>query len=187
MKKSFAYGVVVCLIWLNWTMDAYGIKTTELSRKMSEISTLQQKLTGKIALAVDKRNYMEQKVLELQNEIKSRARQFKNQSYQLAILNPRIDHNLKLIQLVLGYISRLNERIEYFQNGQETLTFFFQQAEDDLMMIKTLNDLETDKLIRQINEVLDEYIPESDKPMFDVNDVPLKDTEKIWNETIHTN
>lgn len=186
MKKNIAYMMVACLIWLYWTLDAKAIKTTELNQKMSEISALQHKLTGKIALAAEKRNYMEQKVIELQNEIKSRAGQFKNQSYQMAIQNPRIEYNLKLIQLVLGYISRLNERIDYFQNGQETLTFFFQEAEDDLMMIKTLNDLETDKLISQINEILDEYIPESDKPMFDVNDVPLGNTEKIWNEIINT-
>ena len=67
------------------------------------------------------------------------------------------------------------------------LDFFFQQAQDDLLMIKTLNDLEIDKLIAQINEVLDEYIPQTSKPMFDVNDVPLKDTEQIWNELIKTN
>ena len=54
-------------------------------------------------------------------------------------------------------------------------------------MIKTLNDLEIDKLIAQINEVLDEYIPETNKPMFDVNEVPLKNTEKIWQEIIRTN
>jgi len=62
------------------------------------------------------------------------------------------------------------------------LDFFSQQVQDDLLMIKTLNDLETDKLIAQINSVLDEYIPEIDKPMFDVEGISLEDTEKIWNE-----
>jgi hypothetical protein len=187
MKKSFVYSMLGCLLWLSWAMGANGLKTTELNRKMAEISSLQQNLTGKIALAAEKRNRMEQNVIELQNEINTQNRQFKFQSYQMAIQNSRIDYNLKLIQQLFGYITRLNERIEYFENGQITLTFFFQQAEDDLMMIKTLNDLETDRLISRINEILDEYIPESDKPMFDVNDIPLKDTEKIWNEIVKTN
>ena len=187
MKKSLTYSMLVCVLCLYWAMDANGLKTTELNRKMSEISSLQQNLTGKIAQAVEKKDQLEQKALELKNEIQALKRQFKIASYQLAIQNARIDYNLKLIQLLFGYISRLNEKIEYFKNGQETLTFFFQQAEDDLLMIKTLNDLETDKLIGQINETLDEYIPETGKPMFDVNDVPLKDTEKIWNEIIHPN
>jgi outer membrane murein-binding lipoprotein Lpp len=187
MKKSLAFSIVVCVLWLYGIVDANGLKTTELNRKMSEISSLQQSLTGKIAQADQKRDQLEQKALELRNEIKAEMEQFKIESYQMAIQNPRIDYNLKLIQLLLGYIDRLNEKIEYFKNGNETLTFFFQQAEDDRMMIKALNDLETDKLISQINEVLDEYIPETGKPMFDVNDVPLKDTEKIWHEIIKTN
>jgi hypothetical protein len=187
MKKTFACGLLTCLLWLCWSMDANGLKTTEINRKMSEISSLQHNLKGIIALAAEKRSHMEQKVLELQDEIKAQNNQFKFQSYLAALQNPRIDYNLKLIQMLLGYIARLNQRIEYFENGNETLTFFFQQAEDDLMMIKTLNDLETDKLISQINEILDEYIPETRKPMIDVTDIPLEDTEKIWNKIVKTN
>ncbi|UCD77055.1 MAG: hypothetical protein JSW26_16685 [Desulfobacterales bacterium] len=187
MKKLFAYSMVVCVLWFYGAMDANGLKTTELNRKMSEISSLQHNLTGKIAQADEKRDQLQQRVLELKNEIKAQMGQYMIESYQMAIQNPRIDYNLKLIQLLLGYIARLNEKIEYFKNGNETLTFYFQQAEDDLLMIKTLNDLETDKLIGQINAILDEYIPETGKPMFDVNDVPLKDTEKIWSEIIKTN
>ena len=187
MKKSFAYSILVSLFWLSWAMGANEFKTMELNRKMAEISSLQVNLAGKIALAAEKKNRMEQNIVEFQNEIIAQNRQFNFQSYQMAIRDSRVDNNLKLIQLLLGYITRLNERIEYFKNGQVTLNFFFQQAEDDLMMIKTLKDLETDKLISQINEILDEYIPESDKPMFDVNDIPLKDTEKIWNEILKTN
>ena len=62
-----------------------------------------------------------------------------------------------------------------------------QQAQDDLLMIKTLNDLEVDKLIAQINSALDEYTPETTKPLFDVDGVSLKDTEQIWNEIFISN
>jgi hypothetical protein len=62
------------------------------------------------------------------------------------------------------------------------LDFFLRQAQDDLLIIKTLNNLEIDKLIAQINSVLDEYVPETGKPMFDAVDIPLEDTEKIWND-----
>jgi len=51
-------------------------------------------------------------------------------------------------------------------------------------MIKTLNDLEIDELISQINSVLDEFIPELSPPFFDAHKIPMKDTEKIWNEII---
>jgi hypothetical protein len=86
--------------------------------------------------------------------------------------------------LLIGYIYGINEKISSFQNGYQTLVFFQQQAQDDLRMIKTLNDMEIDKLITQINSVLDEFFSELGKPVFDTQSIPMKDTEKIWNEII---
>ena len=159
-------------------------KTTELNRKMAEISSLQQGLSKKIALVMQKQEQLRQKVDELKKEIKLEKAQLQTESYLKAIRNPRIEFNLKLIQLLFGYITGLTDKISHFQNGYETLDFFEQQAQDDLLMIKTLNDMEIDELIAQINSVLDEFIPELDKPVFDTNDIPSKDTEKIWNEII---
>ena len=159
-------------------------KTTELNRKMTEISSLQQGLSKKIALLMQKQEQLRQKVDELEKEIKLEKAQLQTESYLKAIRNPRIEFNLKLIQLLFGYITGLTNKISHFQNGYETLDFFEQQARDDLLMIQTLNDMEIDELIAQINSVLDEFIPELDKPVFDTNDIPSKDTEKIWNEII---
>ena len=138
----------------------------------------------KIALVMQKQEQLRQKVDELEKEIKLEKAQLQTESYLKAIRNPRIEFNLKLIQLLFGYITGLTDKISHFQNGYETLDFFQQQAQDDLLMIKTLNDMEIDELIAQINSVLDEFIPELDKPVFDTNDIPSKDTEKIWNEII---
>ena len=159
-------------------------KTTELNRKMAEISSLQQSLLNKISLALQKQELLKQKVDELEKEIKQEKEQLQIESYMKAIQDPRIEFNLKLIQLLFGYMTGLTDKITYFQNGYQTLDFFRQQAQDDLLMIKTLNDMEIDKLIAQINSVLDEFIPELGKPIFDTNDITAKDTEKIWNEII---
>ncbi len=164
------------------TICASSAKAAELKKKLVEITSLQQALNGKLSQAVDKREQFKEKMNLLKTEIIEEKDQRKIETYQTAILNHRIDYNLKLIQLLLGYITRLNEKIIYFQTGNEMLAFYFGQVQDDLLMIKTLNDLEIDKLIAQINLLLDEFIPQADKPMFDVNDIPQKDTEQIWNE-----
>ena len=189
MRKLIFYSCVVVIFSMSGFGSVYatGNKTTELKLKMTEISSLQQNLTAKIALAVEKKDQLEQKNRELEKEVRDQKEQFKIDTYQNAVLNPRIDYNLKLIQLLLGYIARLEDKITYFKNGHDMLNFFFQQAQDDLLMIKTLNDLEIDKLIARINDVLDEYTPATDRPMFDADDVPLKSTELIWNEIIKTN
>ena len=159
-------------------------KITELNRKIAEISSLQQSLSQKISLVMQKQEQLEQKADELEKEIHLEKEQLQIESYLKAIRNPRIEFNLKLIQLLLGYITGLTNKIGYFQNGYQTLDFFRQQAQDDLLMIKTLNDMEIDNLIAQINSVLDEFIPELNRPVFDTNEIPLKDTEKIWNQLI---
>ena len=183
---KFSYTAIVLIIFLlSGSVFASGFKTTELNRKMVEMSSLQQGLSDKIALAMDKRNQLEQKTEALQKEIRQQKDQLQIDSYQKGILTPRIDYNLKLIQLLLGYITGLNSKILYFQNALETLGYYMQQAQDDLLMIKTLNDLEVDKLIAQINSALDEYTPETTKPLFDVDGVSLKDTEQIWNDIVN--
>ena len=174
--------VIVIGFWGLGSVYGTADKSTELRLKLDEISVLQQSLTAKIQLASEKKVQLQQKTESLKIEIIDQRDELQIDNYQRAVLNPRIDYNLKLIQLLHGYISRLDDKITYFQIGQDTLNFFYRQAQDDLLMIKALNDLEIDKLIAQINEVLDEYVPETGKPLFDVNDVPLKDTEQIWNE-----
>jgi len=159
-------------------------KITELNRKIAEISSLQQSLFQKISLVMQKQEQLEQKADELEKEIHLEKEQLQIESYLKAIRNPRIEFNLKLIQLLLGYITGLTNKIGYFQNGYQTLDFFRQQAQDDLLMIKTLNEMEIDNLIAQINSVLDEFTPELGRPVFDTKEIPLKDTEKIWNEII---
>jgi triphosphoribosyl-dephospho-CoA synthetase len=189
MRKHFIISCTIMIITFIGLecLYAMGNKSAELKLKMTEITALQQSLNGKMSQVAAKKDQLEQKTQELKREIRDQNEQYRIRTYQKALLNPRIDYNLKLIQLLIGYVARLNDKIVYFKNGHATLYFFFQQAQDDLLMIKTLNDLEIDKLIAQINEVLDEYSPEINKPMFDVNDIPLKDTRQIWQEIIETN
>ncbi len=183
-KSSCAAIVMICILFCG-TVSANGYKTTELNRKMTEITSLQHGLSGKIELAMEKKKQLEQKAEALKEEIKQKKAQLQIKSYKKAALTPRIDYNLKLIQLLLGYVASLNEKIKYFQNGHETLGYYFQQAQDDLLMIKTLNDLEVEKLIAQINSILDEYTPETSKPLFDADSVAIEDTERIWNDIVN--
>ena len=187
MKKQMIYcSLTALMVYLLFCgpICASEQKTTELNRKMAEISSLQEGLSKKIELVLQKQEQLKQKVDELAKEIKLEKEQSQTESYLKAIQNPRIDFNLKLIQLLFGYLAGLTEKINYLQNGYETLDFFQQQVRDDLLMLKTLNDMEIDQLTAQINSVLDEFTPELGKPIFNTNDIQSKDTEKIWDEII---
>jgi len=183
--KTGRAAMALIYLLLCGTVSATGDKTAELNRKMAEITSLQTSLSGKIALAMEKKKQLEQKTETLKEEIKQEKEQLQINSYNRAVLVPRIDYNLKLMQLLYGYVARLNEKIKYFQNGHETLEYFFQQAQDDLLLIKTLNDMEVKKLTAQINSVLDEYTPETTETLFDIDSVSLKNTEQIWNDIVN--
>lgn len=185
VKKSLSCaGLAILIIYILLCKPSYANehKTSELKRKMAEISSLQQSLSDKISQAKQRQKQLKHKMDELEKEIKAEKEQLQIESYLKAIRVPRIEFNLQLIQLLFGYTTRLTDKIIYFQNGCQTLDFFRQQAQDDLLMIRTLNDMEIDKLIANINLVLDEFIPELSKPVFDTKDIVSKDTEKIWNE-----
>ena len=62
---------------------ATGYKTTELNRKMAEISSLQQDLSDKLAMAVDKKKLLNLKTEALKDEIRQEKDHLKIDSYQM--------------------------------------------------------------------------------------------------------
>lgn len=164
--------------------EASTIKTQELNRKISEISSLQHTLQEKIATAMATRDQLQKQIDKLTGEIHQRRDKENIVSYQTAIDHSRIDYNIKLIRQLTGYTDQLTRRITYFQSGNEMLAFLTLQIRDDLRLIRTLNDMQIDKLIYRINEVLDEYIPETQKHIISLEAISWRSGEMIWNEII---
>jgi uncharacterized coiled-coil DUF342 family protein len=164
--------------------EASTAKTQELNHKISEISALQHTLQEMIASATATRDQLDKQINELKGEIDQRRVKGKILSYQTAMRSSRINYNIKLISRLTGYIDQLNRRITYFQSGNEMLVFLNQQIRDDLRLIQTLNDMQIDKLIYRIDEVLAEYVPETKKHIISLEDISWPSGEMIWNEII---
>jgi hypothetical protein len=191
MKKralgSVILSILVLLISFN-PLSAESSKMKALDKKIYEISSLRAKIVDKIDQAVEMRTRLERHLVELREEIRSEQNRCGIYSHPEAVQNLRIRYNLNLIQVLQAYELRLNERIIYFQNGNEHLKFFAQQIKDDIAIISTLKDMEIDNLIDRINRVLDELIPETKKPVFNVSNIRLLPTECIWDEiTMYSN
>ena len=185
MKKrvpgSVILSILVLLIFFN-PLSAESLKTETLEKKIYEISSLRAKIVDKIDQAVEMRIRLERHLAELRDEIRSEQNRLGIYSHPEALQNLRIRYNLNLIQVLQAYELRLNERIVYFQNGNEHLKFFAQQIKDDIAIISTLKDMEIDNLIDRINRVLDELVPETKKPVFNVSDIRMLPIECIWDE-----
>jgi hypothetical protein len=191
MKKRVFGTVILSILALLTLLNpvlAEGPKKKALQKKIYEISYLRAKIIDKIDQAVEMRVGLESQLTVLRDEIRSEQTRSRIYSYPEALQNLRIRYNLSLIQVLRAYILRLNERITYFQNGNEHLKFLAQQINDDIAIINTLKDMRIDNLTDRINRVLEEFIAEMKKPVFDVTDVRMMPVENLWGEiTMYSN
>jgi hypothetical protein len=178
---TYILSVLVLLILFKLA-SAGGLKTEALEQKIYEISSLRVKIIDKIDQAVEMRTRLEHHQAELLDEIRSEQIRTGIYSHQEALQNLRIRYNLSLIQVLQAYVRRLNERIAYFQNGNEHLNFFVHQIKDDIAIINTLKDMEIDNLTDRINRVLDEFTPETKKQIFNVADIRILPIERVWDQ-----
>ena len=162
--------------------SADSLKTEALEQKINEISSLRAKLIDKIDQAIEMRTSLEGHLSELVDEIHAEQIHYGINTHLEAVQNHRIRYNLRLIQVFQAYVIQLNERMAYFQTGSERLKFLVHQIKDDMAMINTLKDMDIERLIERINLVLDEFIPEMKKQIFDATDIHVTPLELVWNE-----
>ena len=187
-KPSTIFTIGILLLFnIAGAQGASSLKSLELKRKINEISSFQRIVENQVYVAVKTREQLQKQVDELANEINRELVSREINSYTQAAKAPRIKYNIKLIQQLLAYIDRLDQREQYYRIGHETLEHLNQQVKDDLALIRTLNDMEVDELIDRINTVLDEYIPETQKPLISIDNIYRRPAEEIWRGIVNNN
>ena len=186
IKQIFSCSLLSLLVLsiLSNPAAASSHKTAALERKTIEISALRVKIIDKIDQGIEMRIFLHKRLNEFQDEIEIEQNRFGLTGPEAPLENLRINYNLNLIQHLRAYIDRLDERIAYFQTGNERLKFYLRQIKDDIAIINTLKDLEIENLIDRIDTVLDEFMPETQKPIFDAFDIRLMPTDRVWSEII---
>lgn len=184
-QKNRIWGLFfIILLLLPGNVLANNFKLSDLTNKMAEISSLRDKVIQRQAQASKLIKQLSQTMVGLKEEIKGEKRKLRITSCQEAIRNPRVDYNIKLIQKILVYISRLNEKVQYLDIASQELAFLYQQAEDDLKILETLSDMKIEKLMGQINQTTHKYQSEAKGLSIDVNGIVLSPPEEIWNSII---
>jgi hypothetical protein len=183
-KRDIGRSLLAAVMLLLSFSPASGgsLKTGLLEQKIYEISAVRAKMMDKIDQAVEIRTRLEQRFTELRNEIRAEQTRFEIHSHQQAQQNLRIRYNLSLIRVITAYTNRLNERIAFFQTANERLRFMVHQINDDIAIINTLEDMEIEKLITRIDRLLNEFIPQTKKHVFDAAEILPVPGERIWNE-----
>ena len=178
---SFSF---MLLILFSGNIHAGNPKSEKIRNKMIEILSLSEAILEKNVRAMRIRSQLEEQMRALKKEIEDELKRLGISSYQEAIHSPRIYYDLKLVQQLLAYILKFNEKIADLQFGSERLKFLYQQADDELKIVETLNDIEAEDLMNQIGRVIREHAPEAGNSFFDVKNIVLTDPEKVWDEAV---
>lgn len=162
---------------------AAGDKSTELGRAAEEIKAARLANAGRIETAAAKRDELRRQVLLLKEEIAQERRNSGVGSFRGAPPAGRIANNLRLIQQLCAYIDQLELRAARLQEANLRLDFLLRQAQDDLLLLKALNDAGTAGLAARIRGALEENALQGEKPLVVVSELRFRDLEAIWNET----
>ena len=179
----FSVSIILCISYLG-NIHADSPKAEKIRNRLMDILSLREAIREKNDQAVGMRSQLEENMTELKKEIENEQIHLGLTSYQEAIRSPRVYYDLKLIQQLLAYTWKFDQKIEDLKVGSERLEFLYQLGDDDLRIVETLNDMEVEDLMNQIDNVIREQAPKAGNSFFDVDEIDLPELEKIWNEII---
>ena len=184
--KKLSLGGLILLFLFNAAGYCFTGDTQILTlrQKMMEITDLHEKVSQKITVItkmLQKLNTSKQTYIE---KIIQEAKGRKISAYNDAIHIPRIHYNLKLIQRLEGYMIALHQKSAYLKDANEQLVFYYQQIEDDLKIIETLNDMDVEELMLGINRALDTYTPETKEHIIYADRIEFYHLQEVWRKVM---
>jgi len=157
-------------------------KSEMFEQKMQQILAVRDKLSEKRALAASIRERLNEQILALELEISAKQRTMEITSYTEAVKSPRIYYNIRLIQQLKAYTSKLAERIRYYEDGYDKMRFRYQEADDNFKIIELWSDKKTKRLMTKIDKAINEYQAENKPHMFTNKQIVLDTPRKVWSE-----
>ena len=156
-------------------------------QRIDALKNLQEMVTGCIDTALAVRADLTARKREFTGEIEDVYQRHRYGSFAEAIRNPRVRHNLKLIQMVSGYTGVLNEKIALLKDSLEQIRFLYRQAEDEFKMLQTLGAIENAGLLNLIDRLLIECRAEMQKDLIESARISFRPCETIWREIVDKN
>ncbi len=156
----------------------------EFTQKIEALRNLQKEVTERIVTALALRADLTARSREFAAEVQEIQHGHRYPSCAEAVRNPRVQYNLKLIQMVFGYTGALDEKIVFFKDGLEQIRFLCRQAEDEFKIMQALGTLETGGLADRINRLLIEYQVEMKKDLIAPAGISPRSCESIWQDIV---
>ncbi len=178
---------LVVILLLTQNIYAENAKIELLDQKLAEIILLREKIDEKRLLLNDLLVKIESEEKGIINEIKDQQKKVKAANYKDAIKNSRIYFDLKLVKKFRKYITQINERLTFLKISDENIKFLFEQANDDIKIAQTLNNIKIAEFISKIDHLVTSIYIKLDKKLFFDNKMPVESEKKIWDKIMSKN
>ncbi len=117
---------------------------------------------------------------KLENDILVEILDYNLNKYGPALENKRVELGLQTIQRRQAYIHKLDDPIEWLEQGSEELLYLKRRAAFDLQLIEVAGNINMNKHMRHINAAIQKYRLTADNLAIDPNTVEMEPARKIW-------
>jgi len=148
----------------------------ELRKVVDLIKSLQNKQK---AIANLKQQY-KKGIDEAENEISKEKRGKGLATYQDAQKEKRVELYLRMIQRRQVYIAELDRLLEQLFLNKEELLYLKRQIEIDMLMVNVAKGMNSDKLAKRIDTIIQQHIHDADKLTLNTKDARPQSLESIW-------
>ena len=156
--------------------EHFSLTDQELSKIVDLIKSLQNKQK---AIANLKQQY-KKGIDEAENEILKEKRGKGLATYQDAQKEKRVELYLRMIQRRQIYIEELDRLREQLILNTEELLYFKRQIEIDMLMVNVIKGMNSDKLVKRIDTIIQQHIHDADKLTLNTKDARPQSLESIW-------
>ena len=155
-----------------------------LEKRYQEVKALNEKLAQKKDNIDSTREQLLAKIDKFQQlifEVKD-TENFGN--YAQAIANQEVKSHLKIIQVNLIYITKLEEVAVSLNKGASELRYLEEKFDSDVLVASVIGEAQISELIKQIDLVINKYLPYADELILNAENIKPVKLEKIWNDTL---
>ena len=156
--------------------EYFSLTDQELSKVVDLIKSLQNKQK---AIANLKQQY-KKGIDEAENEILKEKHGKGLTTYQDAQKEKRVELYLRMIQRRQIYIAELDRLLEQLVLNTEELLYLKRQIEIDMLMVNVIKGMNSDKLVKRIDTIIQQHIHDADKLTLNTKDARPRSLESIW-------
>jgi len=104
-------------------------------------------------------------------------------TYDQAILNQEIKSYLKIIQVNLIYVAKLEDVAISLNKGANELKYLEEKFESDVAVASVIGSVQINEIIKEIDIVINKYLPYADEIVLNTNGVQI-DLKEIWKDIL---